>query len=386
LTFIATTAIKKILSRRQPVLGLQGGTSAGKTYGVIPVEIDYATKHPGTEISIVAESIPHLKRGAMRDFKKIMRETGRWQEDGWKATESTYYFKNGSWMEFFSADDGAKLRGARRDRLYMNEANKMSFEAYTMLSSRTKGDITLDWNPTSSFWFHEELMNDDDVEFMILTYKDNEGCPDRAKDFILKAKEKAKTSNFWDNWYRVYGLGLIGSLEGTVLPNWSYGTFNDMIPAVFGQDYGFSADPSTLVEVAIDKDSKKIYLRLHFYKTKLTTSEIAALNKRYAGRRHIIGDSAEPRLITELNSHGCNVTAVKKGKDSIMAGIAMMQDYELIVDESGSEPLVRELNNYIWADKGKVKPVDSFNHCIDAIRYAVYYQLMNPNKGKYSVY
>ena len=164
MTFLATTAIKKILSRQRPVLGLQGGTSAGKTYGVIPVEIDYAIKNPGTEISIVAESIPHLKRGAMRDFKKIMRETGRWQDDGWKATESTYYFKNGSWMEFFSADDGAKLRGARRDRLYMNEANKMSFEAYTMLSSRTKGDITLDWNPTSSFWFHEELMDDDDVE------------------------------------------------------------------------------------------------------------------------------------------------------------------------------------------------------------------------------
>ena len=384
--FQRTTAINKILNCKKPIIGLQGGTSAGKTYGVIPIEIDYAIKHPGIETSIVAESVPHLKRGAMRDFKKIMHETNRWRDSAWKATESTYYFSNGSFIEFFSADDSAKLRGARRDRLYMNEANKMKFDAYNQLSSRTKGQVTLDWNPTSSFWFHEELIDDPDVDFLILTYEDNEGCPDRAKDFILKAKEKAKTSTFWENWYRVYGLGLVGSLEGTVFPNWEIGTFDDTIPSVFGQDYGFSNDPSTLIETAIDKVHKKIYLRAHYYKTKLTTSQIANLNKTYADNSLIIGDSAEPRLITELKSHGCNMIAVKKGKDSIMTGIAIMQDYTLIVDEHNSDDLIKELNNYIWSDKGKQKPIDAFNHYIDAARYAIYYQLSNPNRGKYSVY
>ena len=384
--FKQTTAIKKILNRTKPILGLQGGTSAGKTYGVIPVEIDYAIKHPNTETSIVAESVPHLKRGALRDFKKIMRETGRWNEDNWRATDSRYNFSNGSWIEFFAADDGSKLRGARRDRLYMNEANKQSFEAFTMLASRTKGDITLDWNPTSAFWFHEELIGQDDVEMMVLTYLDNEACPPRARQFIENAKEKAKTSTFWDNWYRVYGLGQIGSLEGVVFPNWEMGTFKEDLPSVFGQDYGFSSDPSTLVETAIDRSEKKIYVRLHFYKTKLTTSQIASLNTRYAGKQTIVGDSSEPRLITELRSHGCNIQAVKKGKDSIMTGIAVMQDYQLIIDEYGSEHLIRELNNYVWNDKGKTKPIDAFNHCIDAIRYAVFYQLGYPNRGNYHVY
>ena len=343
-------------------------------------------ENPMTETSIVAESVPHLKRGAVKDFKKIMLQTGRWQPEHWHDTDKKYTFANGSYIEFFGADDGAKLRGARRDRLFMNEANKMSFETYTMLASRTHGQITLDWNPTNRFWFHEELLGDDDVDFLILTYKDNEACPQRAKEFILKAKEKAKTSTFWENWYTVYGLGLIGSLEGVVFGNWSLGTFDESLTSVFGQDYGFSIDPTTLIETAIDKPNKRIYIRLHFYKTRLTTSEIHALNQTYAGRKIIVGDSAEPRLIAEIKSKGNNLVAVKKGKDSIMTGIAMMQDYELIVQEAGGTELIRELNNYIWNDKAKQKPIDAFNHCIDAIRYAVYYQLSNPNKGQYAVY
>lgn len=381
-----TTALNKINDLKKPIRGIQGGTSAGKTYNIIPLEIEYALQHPLTEISIVAESIPHLKRGAVKDFKKIMTQTGRWVQEHWHDTDKKYTFWNGSYIEFFGADDGAKLRGARRDRLFMNEANKMSFDAFTMLASRTHGQITLDWNPTNRFWFHEELLGDADVDFTILTYLDNEACPERAKDFILKAKKKALTSTFWENWYTVYGLGLVGSLEGVVFGNWSYGTFNESLTSVFGQDYGFSVDPTTLLETAIDKPNKRIYIRSHFYKTKLTTTEIFTLNFKYAGRKVIVGDSAEPRLISEIKAKGNNLVAVKKGKDSIITGIAMMQDYELIVQEEGSTELVRELNNYVWNDKGKTKPIDAFNHCIDAIRYAIYYQLSNPNKGKYAVY
>ena len=361
--FQRTTAINKILALNKQIKGIQGGTSAGKTYGIIPIEIDFAIKNPFTETSVVSESIPHLKRGAIKDFKKIMFQTGRWDADHWHDTDKKYTFSNGSYIEFFGADDGSKLRGARRDRLYMNEANKMTFETFTMLASRTHGQITLDWNPTNKFWFHEELKSDKDVGFLILTYKDNEACPDRAKDFILKAKQKAKASTFWDNWYKVYGLGLIGSLEGVVFSNWSFGEFDESIVSVFGQDYGFSVDPSTLIEVAIDKTKKQIYLRQCFYKAKLTTSEIYYLNIKYAGNNMIVGDSSEPRLIDEIREKGCNIISVKKPKDSIITGISMMQDYELIVQEQGSEELVRELRNYIWNDKKKSKPIDAFNHC-----------------------
>ena len=383
--YVITTALKKMLRLKKPIKGIQGGTSAGKTYNIIPIEIDYAIKNPFTETSIVAESVPHLKRGALKDFKKVMAQLGRWNPDHWHDTDKKYTFTNGSYIEFFGADDGAKLRGARRDRLYMNEANKMSFETYTMLASRTHGSITLDWNPTNLFWFHEELKGDKDVDFIVLTYLDNEACPDRAKDFILKAKEKAKTSTFWENWYNVYGLGEIGNLEGVVFGNWSFGKFDDSLPFVYGQDYGFSVDPSTLVKVAIDKKEHKIYIKQLFYKTKLTTSEIFKLNIHYAGKGLIVGDSAEPRLISEIRSKGCNLVAVKKPKDSIMTGIAMMQDYDLVIEEEGSNELVRELRNYIWNDKGKTKPIDAFNHLIDSIRYSVYYQLSNSDQGRYVV-
>lgn len=382
--FKRTTAINKILALTKPIKGIQGGTSAGKTYGIIPIEIDYAIKNDGIETSIVSESIPHLKRGALKDFKKIMRQTNRWNAKCWHGTDMKYTFSNGSYIEFFSADDDSKLRGARRDRLYINEANNIPLKSYTELASRTNGQITLDWNPTSIFWFHKELQHDEDVDFITLTYKDNEAASKRSIEFIEKAKEKAKRSTFWDNWYKVYGLGQIGKLEGVVFQNWDIGNFNYEIPSIYGQDYGYSVDPTTLIEVAIDKANKKIYAKEHLYKTKLTTSQIYEYNVSVAGKGLIIGDSAEPRLIKEIASKGCNLKAVKKGKDSIMVGVAMIQDYDLIIDPS-SDNLIRELENYIWNDKGKTKPIDAFNHCIDALRYAVFHQLENPNQGRYVV-
>ena len=154
--------------------------------------------------------------------------TGRWNPNRWNATDFKYTFANNSAIEFFSAENDSKLRGARRDYLYMNEANNMTFHAYTELASRTKKGVYLDWNPVNEFWFHTDLMNDHDVDFLIVNYEDNEACPESALNFILKAKEKAKTSTFWANWYNVYGLGQLGSLEGVVFPNWEQ---IDTIPA-----------------------------------------------------------------------------------------------------------------------------------------------------------
>ena len=382
--FQKTTAIKKILALNKRIKAVQGGTSAGKTFGIIPILINKAIKNPMIEISIVAESVPHLKRGALKDFQKIMNVSNRWMPDHWNATDKKYTFADGGYIEFFSADDDAKLRGARRDILYMNECNNMSLHAYTELAARTKKDIYLDWNPTSEFWFHDEIQQDKDVDFLILTYKDNEACPESAIEFILKAKEKSKKSKYWENWYKVYGLGQVGSLQGSVFENWRLGDFNpDHLPSIYGQDYGYSNDPTTLIQVAIDKKKKLIYAKELLYKTKLTTSEIANINIRHAGSSLIVGDSAEPRLIQEVRSKGCNLVATKKGKDSILTGIKILQDYDIIV-ERNSFNLIKELNNYRWLDRGN-KPCDDYNHLIDALRYVVFYELSNPNKGRYFI-
>ena len=172
--------------------------------------------------------------------------------------------------------------------------------------------------------------------------------------------------------------------EGVIFSNWSLGEFKEIGKPVFGQDYGFSNDPSTLVKTSIDKENKVIYIQLCFYQTKLTTSEILQLNKKFAADNLIVGDSAEPRLITEL-SRDCNVVPAIKGQGSITFGISLLQDYDLVITEDSTE-LIKELNNYCWLEKKSQTPVDNFNHAIDALRYAVSYQLQNPNLGEYHIY
>ncbi len=369
--FIRTTAINKIKALTKFVKGIQGGTSAGKTFGVLPILIDIAAKNKLTEISVVAESIPHLKRGAMKDFKKIMKETGRWFDSRWNATDFKYTFANGSEIEFFSADNDAKLRGARRDYLYMNEANNMVFHAYTELASRTKLGVYLDWNPTNEFWFHTELQNDDDVDFIIVNYLDNEACPESAFNFINKAKEKAKTSSYWDNWYRVYGLGELGILEGVIFENYE---IIDNIPAEakligYGLDFGYSNDPTALVAV-YDYDGKIICDEC-IYSTSLLNSDIISLMKQDK-RLPIWADSAEPKSIEEIRRAGFNIKHVVKGADSITFGISVLQEKEMLITKS-SINLIKELRAYSWdSDKtGKKlnKPIDSMNHAMDALRY-----------------
>jgi phage terminase large subunit len=389
--FIRTTAINKILKLKKFCRGIQGGSSAGKTYAILPILIDIATKTPLSEISVVAESIPHLKRGAMKDFKKIMVETGRFFDDRWNATDFKYTFANGSQIEFFSADNDAKLRGARRDWLYMNEANNMNFHSYTELASRTKKGVYLDWNPTDAFWFHDELINDADVDFLIINYMDNEACPESALNFITKAKQKADAgSAFWTNWYRVYGLGEIGSLEGVVFNNW---TQCDKIPndaefISYGLDWGFTNDPTSLIEVY--RYESKIYVNELLYQTQLTNSDIVAKLKAFQVNTSqcIVADSAEPKSIQDLTNAGYYVEPARKGPDSIKASIDRLQQYEIVVTKN-SLNLIKELRQYKWAKDREGKalnaPEDVMNHAIDCLRYVGLNKLSQfENSGDYS--
>lgn len=372
--FQRTTVINKILALTKFVKGVQGGTSAGKTFGIIPILINIAATDKLTEISIVAESIPHLKRGAIKDFKKIMQLTGRWFDNRWNATDFKYTFANGSVIEFFSADTDAKLRGARRDYLYMNECNNMTFHAYTELAARTKKGIYLDWNPVNEFWFHTELQNDNDVDFITVTYMDNEACPESALNFILKAKEKASTSSFWANWYRVYGLGQVGSLEGVIFENWKQ---CDTIPKeaefiAYGMDFGFTNDPSTLI--AVYRYNSELYLDELIYNTGLTNSDLINKMKDLGiiNYNMIVADSAEPKSIEDIRRAGYRIEAAKKGADSIRNSIDTLQAHKLNVTKNSTN-LIKELRNYKWvtdtSGNKTSNPIDDYNHAIDAVRY-----------------
>jgi len=220
----------------------------------------------------------------------------------------------------------------------------------------------------------------DDTTYIHTTYLDN---IENLSESYIKQIEQMKERR--PNRYKHTILGSwLDKAEGVIYSNWSIGEFKQVGKIVFGQDYGFSNDPSTLIKTSIDKDNKIIYVQQCFYQTKLTTSEIAVLNKKYAGDNLIVGDSAEPRLINELSRHNKVVPAIK-GQGSITYGISLLQDYDLVISEDSVE-LIKELNNYCWLEKKSQTPCDNWNHCLDALRYSVSYQLQNPNSGEYFLY
>ena len=367
--FKRTTSINKILDLKKRIKIIQGGTSAGKTFGILPILIDRAVKIPNLEISVVSESIPHLKRGALKDFIKIMRWTNRYSDDQFNKSDRIYKFKNGSYIEFFSADDSSKLRGARRDILYINECNNVTFESYNELAIRTNKEVYLDFNPANEFWVHKELKDEQDADFIILTYKDNEALDNGIVQQIEKNRDKAATSNYWANWWRVYGLGEVGSLEGVIFDNWKE---IDQIPQEarligIGLDFGYSNDPTAAIEV-YNWNGKRIVNEL-VYQTGMLNSDIS---KRLPAGVTIYADSSEPKSIDEIRRYGKMIKGATKGHDSIKYGIDVMQQQEYLVTKQSTN-LIKELRSYCW-DRAKDgtklnRPIDHYNHAIDALRY-----------------
>jgi phage terminase large subunit len=385
--FQTTTAIRKLYALKKRKKVIQGGTSAGKTFGILPILIDRCIRTPYLETSVVSESIPHLRRGAMKDFLKIMIETNRFRDNQWNRSSLKYTFTNGSYIEFLSVEQPDKLRGARRNVLYVNEANNVPFEAYTQLSIRTSGDIWIDFNPTANFWAHKEVVAQQDADFITLTYLDNEALPQTIVDDIESARERAKTSEYWSNWWKVYGLGQIGSLEGVCIKEWK----EIKLPLearllCYGMDFGYSNDPSTLI--ALYKYNNAYIFDEVIYQKKLLNSDISSLFRSHDINGVVYADSAEPKSIAELRTYGHKVVPCTKGKDSIVYGINLINQNEIFVT-SRSKNLIKELQSYTWMKdrEGNTinKPIDSFNHCIDAARYAITSQLKTPNKGIYNI-
>lgn len=381
-----TTAINKILALKRRIKIIQGGTSAGKTFGIIPILIDKATKQSNLEISVVAESIPHLRRGALKDFLKIMKWTNRYFDNRFNKSLLRYEFANGSVMEFFSADDSSKLRGARRDILYVNECNNITFESYNELSIRTKREVFLDFNPANEFWVHTELKDEHDSDFLILTYKDNEALDQSIVEQIEKNKAKITTSSYWANWWRVYGLGEIGMLEGVVFTNYK---IIDNIPKEaklvgIGMDFGYTNDPTSIIEV-YNYNGQRI-VNEFVYQTGLLNSDIAKLLPKNVV---VYADSSEPKSIDEIRRYGITIKGVTKGRDSINYGIDIMQSQNYLVT-SNSVNLIKELRSYCWdtdkAGKQLNKPQGKNDHAIDALRYHEMETLgLGANYGSYAI-
>jgi len=379
--FKRTTAINKMLKMTSRKKVIQGGTSAGKTYGIIPILIDKATKTARLKISVVAETLPAVKEGALDIFKNVMFDTGRWVESNWNASSLTYTFTNGTRIQFKSFDSVGKAKSSgKRDILFLNEANHIPFEIADALMIRSK-ETWIDFNPDNEFWVHKETLKEHNSEFLLLTYKDNEACPiETIEDLQIKIK-KAETSTYWANWCKVYIDGEIGSLEGVIFNNWQT---IDTMPADarllgYGLDFGYTNDPTSIIEVY--KWNDKRILNEICYQKELSNSQIAKLIET---RLPCYCDSAEPKSIAELKRLGVNAYPVTKGADSINFGISLIQENDYLVTYK-SINLIMELRKYAW-DKDKKtgeklnKPIDNYNHAIDAFRYHEMETLKQPNK------
>lgn len=370
-----------------PAWKLAGEQSAGKTYGILPILIDRAAKTELLEISVVSETMPHLKRGAIKDFKKIMKQTGRWSHKHWHETDKKYTFHNGSYIEFFSADNEDRVRGPRRNILYLNEANNVKWETYYQMAIRTDGEIYLDYNPTSEFWVHKELIGQPNVEVLTLTYKDNDALSqniiDELEGNLYKAyhdpfgdhDDPANIKNkYWENWCRVYLYGQLGMLSGVVYSSWDQ--VNTIPPGAqlmgYGLDFGYTNDPTVLM--ACYKYEGKLYFDQVVYQTGLKSRDLADLMKSANVRKDypIYCDPSSPKIRDEINDYGYSVISANGGPDSINFGISLLQQDKFFVTQR-SVDIVKELRSYVWQEDktGKKinKPIDAFNHGMDAMRY-----------------
>ena len=374
-----TTALRRIeATLYEPTFYkvIQGGASAGKTFAIITLLISYCQSYPDSLVTVVGLSYPHLEAGSIRDFTKIMKETNIWNPDLWNKSAKIYSFPNGSLLEFKSIDR-MSARGPRRDVLFVNEANGISFETFQELATRTKDFCIVDFNPSAKFWAHEKLCEElpSDTTHIILTYKDNEALTAREVDNI--ESHKPKKGEEPSNWWVVYGLGQIGTLEGNVFSGWSEDIF-DHIRQVgklvrYGLDFGFSNDETALVAVYEMPDGK-LGIVEKLYKKGLLGSQYGDILRRNEVDPNvlIVADSARPEIIAEIQKAGFRCIGADKNPGSVLRGIDRVAQRQIVYS---GDNLKREYLSYAWRKKrsGEVldEPEDGNDHLMDAVRYAV---------------
>jgi len=378
-----------------------GGRGSGKSFS-IGLLLCLLTVEPNHVILFTRYTLRSAGISIIPEFLEKIELLG-WQDRFHITKDEIINKQSGSRILFrgiktSSGDQTANLRSLQGVTTWvLDEAEELTDEETfdkIDLSVRAKGiqnRVILIMNPsTKEHWIYNRFfemrgvqegsnVTKGDTTYIHTTYLDN---LDNLSESYINQIENIRTRRPEKFKHQILG-GWLDKAEGVIFSNWTIGKFQQVAPSVFGQDFGFSADPTTLVETSIDKANKKIYIKLHYYKQALTTSQIAELNKRFAGSSLIVADSAEPRLISELSVSN-NIVPTIKGQGSVTYGIALLQDFDLIIDE-GSTDLIKELNNYCWLEKKSSTPVDKYNHAIDALRYAVSYQLENPTRGEYHI-
>jgi phage terminase large subunit len=317
--------------------------------------------------SVVSESIPHLRRGAMRDFLNIMEQHKYFKEDQWNRTNLTYTFDTGSQIEFFGVDMPSKVRGPRRDRLFVNEANNVPYGAFDQLEVRTRDIIFLDWNPTNEFWWYTDVAPHREHDHIVLTYKDNEAL----EESVVQAIEARRHNK---SWWKVYGEGQLGEVESRVYTNWA---IIDSIPHEArlerrGLDFGYTHDPTALVDIYWYNGG--VILNERLYRHGMKNRQIAEYINQLPEQVMVIADSAEPKSIDEIKGYGVDILPCTKGKDSVKYGIDRVKDHKISMTKS-SVNLIREYRNYLHeVDKnGRIlnDPVKINDHLMDAVRYGL---------------
>ena len=362
----------------------QGGTRSGKTYNIILwIIFEYCTNNKNKVITICRKSFPSLRATVLRDFISILQEYNCYSEKFHNKSNSEYHLF-GNLVEFISLDQPQKIRGRKRDLLFINEANELFFEDWQQLIFRTQERIILDFNPSDEYhWIYDKVLTREDCAFFKTTYLDNPF----VEDSIKKEIERLRDTD--EQYWQIYGLGERSASRSTIF---KYTEVNhipvDADLIAYGMDFGYTNDPTTLV--SIYTQDHNLYVKEHLYRTQMNTSEISQfLKDEKLLSNPIYADSAEPRLISELRKMGHNIFSSIKGRDSVNAGIDLLKRYKIHILSSSSNA-ISEFRNYKWKeDKAGTLtnvPEDKHNHIIDPCRYATYSILSRPNFGKYTLH
>lgn len=363
----------------------QGGTSSGKTYAILQVLFSKAIKE-SCIITVVGQDIPNLKVGAFRDALDIINTDPAIMQQifHYNKGDRVFTFNNQSIIEFKSYDNEQDAKSGKRDYLFINEANGIPYNVFEQLNLRTRKQTYLDYNPDASFWVHDKVIPLDSSELIISDHRHNPFLSDKIREKIEALKYKDE-----DLW-KVYARGRTGRIEGLVLRKWfvTNEDFSDKKLIGYGMDFGFSNDPSSLVEVRMQDG--ELWVKELIYDTAMTNADISnrmeTLNVSKGSL--IVADSSEPKSIEELRRMRWTIDGVKKGADSIMFGINLLKGYKINV-HSSSKNLIKELEQYKWkvdrSGKSLNVPIDNYNHAIDALRYLIMHKFSKKGYGQYKI-
>lgn len=370
-TYVFEKMLSAFVNPRIRGIASKGGTRSSKTWSVLQLlHLTCVNSEKPLVTSCVAATLPMVKRGMVRDFKQMLLTEGEWDENAFNKSECTYSYPNGCIIEFFGVDNASKVHGSARDILFVNEAQTIPREIFRQLDIRTRKKVIIDFNPVRKFWGDTEFVGD---RYLTIhsTYKDN---PYLSKEQI-GAIEKNKSDA---NWWRIYGEGETGGVEGNVYP--SYEVIEDM-PETFtgrclGLDFGFVNDPTAIVDIRFQ--GWDLYVDLLCYETGLLNASIADyLTSNMLHRLITVCDNAEQKSIVELQQRRIKAIPCVKGKGSVAGGIAQVKQFKLHVTKR-SVKLLDELDNYKWikdesTDTYTNEAIDAWNHALDALRYGVDY-------------